>query len=169
MKKTILTLSIFTLLLSNSPVNAQKQTEGRSKKAFNKADKKEMRADKGQKDSAEFKALKEERFNKLFERLDADKDGKISKEELANLDKVREELMKETMEARQLEMKKKHQEKFTELDTNKDGVIDKDEWAAFKPEFKGFGPKKGENFERKINKKDSTKGKKGASKGLRGK
>ncbi|MFT3946914.1 MAG: EF-hand domain-containing protein [Agriterribacter sp.] len=58
----------------------------------------------------------------LFKKLDADGDGKISKDEA---DKAEHKMIKDH---------------FSEIDTNSDGYISKDEFKAFKP--KGGPPRK---------------------------
>ncbi len=98
MKRTILILSVLTLLLSNSPVQADRNQETKRTWAKKVHRTKENVPAVNKMSEKDFQAINEERLNTLFEKLDLDKDGKLSKEELANLGKVRMEMGKEMRE-----------------------------------------------------------------------
>jgi Ca2+-binding EF-hand superfamily protein len=140
MKKTILTLSIFTLLLSSSPVQATKNVQTRGKKMVRSEGNKEIRAARVQKTSEELEAIKQERINILFEKLDVNKDGKLSKEELAAMPKVRQEIQKERREKRAQFMEEA--KKARKEAVSSDGEVKKNKRAGLKNKDANFRGKK---------------------------
>jgi Skp family chaperone for outer membrane proteins len=101
---------------------------GAATAAFGEDTKAEKKAEKKGKAGAIDKA-------KVFEKLDADADGKVTKEEYKKgFDKLKETLAEKGGEkAKALVEKMDADKSFEKIDANKDGAISKDEYEKFEP------------------------------------